>query len=155
LRPGSFDEAPKGTRELVGIGDVELDVPAQLFGGSRYGAESVFDPEQDPAFWASNLGSARAIQNQITELSEAMDDRPVLSMFTKMTPEASNFALHTLDSLLGYQQPDRLPKAKRQQLDRDIRQGTPKQGKFPGFPGFENPEDVLLAAKWTLNFASI
>jgi hypothetical protein len=147
LRPGSFDEAPKGTRELVGIGDVELDVPAQLFGGSRYGAESVFDPEQDPAFWASNLGSARAIQNQITELSQAMDDRPVLSMFTKMTPEASNFALHTLDALLGYQQPHRLPKTKRQQLERAIRKGTPKQGKFPGFPGFENPEDVLLAAK--------
>jgi hypothetical protein len=147
LRPGSFDEAPKGTRELVGIGDVELDVPAQLFGGSRYGAESVFNPEQDPAFWASNLGSARAIQNQITELSGAMDDRPVLSMFTKMTPEASNFALHTLDALLGYQQPHRLPKTKRQQLERAIRKGTPKQGKFPGFPGFENPEDVLLAAK--------
>ena len=147
LRAGSLEQAPKGTRELIGIGDVELDVPVQLYGGPRFGAESVPTPEEDPAFWASNLGSARAIQNQITELSESMGDRPVLSMFTKMTPESSNFALHTLDSLLGYQQPDRLPKGKRQQLDRIIRQGTPKQGKFPGFPGFENPEDVLLAAK--------
>ena len=147
LRAGSLEQAPKGTRELIGIGDVELDVPVQLYGGPRFGAESVPTPEEDPAFWASNLGSARAIQNQITELSESMGNRPVLSMFTKMTPESSNFALHTLDSLLGYQQPDRLPKGKRQQLDRIIRQGTPKQGKFPGFPGFENPEDVLLAAK--------
>lgn len=147
LRSGTLEQAPKGTKELVGIEGVELDVPAQLYGGPRFGAESVTEAGADPAYWASNLGPARAIQNQVTELSQAMGDRPVLSMFTKMTPEASNFAMHTLESMLGYQQPHRLPKTRREQLDRLIRKGTPKQGKFPGFPGFENPEDVLLAAK--------
>lgn len=139
LRGGSLDEPPRGTHELVGIEDVEFDVPVQLYGGPRYGDED--------KFWASNITAASGIQNPVTKFSQAMGDRPVIGMYTKMTPDSSRFALHLLDSLLAYQQPHRLPKKARAELTKLVRAGNPKAGKFPGFAGFDDPETVLLQAK--------
>ena len=139
LRGGSLNEPPRGTHELVAIDDVEFDVPVQLYGGPRYGDEE--------KFWASNVSAASGIQNPVTEFSQAMGDRPVIGMYTKMTPESSRFALHTLDSLLAYQQPHRLPKKTRAELTKLVKAGNPKAGKFPGFAGFDDPETVLLQAK--------
>jgi hypothetical protein len=147
VRPGSLMQAPRGTRELSGIEDVEFEVPVQLYGGPRYGAESQFSEGVDPAFWASNLSAARGIQNPVSEFSQAMEGAPVLGMYTKMTPESSTYALHTLDALLAYQQPEKLSKTKREQLTRLIKKGTPKEGKFPGFVGFDDPASVLLQAR--------
>jgi hypothetical protein len=147
LRTGSLTQAPKGTKELLGIEDVNFDVPVQLFGGPRYGAESQMPSGVDTPFWASMQSPASAIQNQVTALSEKLGGVPITSMYTKMTPESSNYAMHMLDSLLAYQQPHRLSKAKREQLDQVIRAGDVKGREFPGFPGFENPEDVLLQAR--------
>jgi hypothetical protein len=147
LRTGSLTQAPKGTKELLGIEDVNFDVPVQLFGGPRYGAESQMPSGVDTPFWASMQSPASAIQNQVTALSEKLGGVPIASMYTKMTPESSNYAMHMLDSLLAYQQPHRLSKAKREQLDQVIRAGDLKGREFPGFPGFENPEDVLLQAR--------
>jgi hypothetical protein len=139
LRGGSLNEPPRGTHELVGVGDVDFDVPVQLYGGPRYGDEE--------KFWASNVSAASGIQNPVTEFSQAMGDRPVIGMYTKMTPESSRFALHTLDSLLAYQKPHRLPKKTRSELTKLVKAGNPKAGKFPGFAGFDDPETVLLQAK--------
>jgi len=147
MRPSSLLQAPRGTRELVGIEDVEFDAPVQLYGGPRYGAESQFPKGVDPAFWASNLSAARAIQNPVNKFSEAMGGAPVLGMYTKMTPGSSTYAMHLLDSLLAYQQPEKLSKTKRNQLSRLIREGTAQTGKFPGFEGFDNPASVLLQAR--------
>jgi hypothetical protein len=104
-------------------------------------------PDVDTPFWASMQSPASAIQNQVTALSEELGGAPVASMYTKMTPQSSNYAMHMLDSLLAYQQPHRLSKAKRDQLDQVIRSGNLKSGEFPGFSGFKNPEDVLLQAR--------
>ena len=147
VRPSSLMEAPKGTRELVSLAGKDLDVPAQLYGGPRYGAESQIPEGVDPAFWASNIGAARGIQNPVTEFSQVMEGAPVLGMYTKMTPESSTYALHTLDSLLGYQEPHRLSKTKREQLNRLVKKGNLKAGKFPGFVGFDDPASVLLQAR--------
>jgi hypothetical protein len=140
-RAGTLMQVPVGTAELKRLGDVELEQGVQLFGGPRYGAGM---PDQH--FWASGLGAARAIQNRITDLSK-VHEAPVLGQYIKMSPESTNFALHNLDALLAYQQPEKLSKTKREMLEREIRKGSPKYGSFPGFAGFDDPIDVLLQAQ--------
>jgi hypothetical protein len=139
---GSLSEVHEGAEELRRLGDVEFEKtesgPVQLFGGPRYGAYS----ERD--FWGSNLGPARAIQNTVDELGAL---GPVYGQYIKMSPESTNFALHNLDALLAYLQPEKLSKSKLEILNREIRKGSPKYGKFPGFSGFENPIDVLLQSQ--------
>jgi hypothetical protein len=141
-KPGSLSEIHEGAEELRRLGDVEFEKtesgPVQLFGGSRYGAYS----ERD--FWGSNLGPARAIQNTVDELGAL---GPVYGQYIKMSPESTNFALHNLDALLAYLQPEKLSKSKLEILNREIRKGSPKYGKFPGFSGFEDPIDVLLQSQ--------
>jgi hypothetical protein len=140
-KPGSLSQIHEGAAELKRLGDVEFEHPVQLFGGPRYGAYSPNDE-----FWASNIGPARAIQNRVTALSQAID-APVLGEYIKMAPESTNFALHNLDALLSYMQPEKLGKKKLQELNAEIRKGSPKYGKFPGFSGFEDPVDVLLQSQ--------
>jgi hypothetical protein len=141
-KPGSLSEIHEGAEELRRLDDVEFEKtesgPVQLFGGSRYGAYS----ERD--FWGSNLGPARAIQNTVDELGAL---GPVYGQYIKMSPESTNFALHNLDALLAYLQPEKLSKSKLEILNREIRKGSPKYGKFPGFSGFEDPIDVLLQSQ--------
>jgi hypothetical protein len=141
-KPGSLSEVHEGAEELRRLGDVEFEKtesgPVQLFGGPRYGAYS----ERD--FWGSNLGPARAIQNTVDELGAL---GPVYGQYIKMSPESTNFALHNLDALLAYLQPEKLSKSKLEILNREIRKGSPKYGKFPGFSGFEDPIDVLLQSQ--------
>lgn len=140
IKPGTLSSIHEGGVELRRLGDVEFGVDnptgaVQLFGGPRYADES---------FWASNLGPARAIQNTVNELGEL---GPVYGQYIKMAPASTNFALHNLDALLAYQQPEKLSKSKIRQLNREIRRGSPKYGDFPGFQGFEDPIDVLLQAQ--------
>lgn len=138
--PGTLGSVHEAGVELRRLGDVEFGPdsptgPVQLFGGPRYGLRN---------FWASNLGPAQGIQNTVNELGQL---GPVYGQYIKMSPESTNFALHNLDALLAYQQPERLSKAKRQELTRAVREGSPKYGKFPGFAGFDDPIDVLLQAQ--------
>lgn len=140
-KPGSLSQIHEGAAELRKLGDVEFQHPVQLFGGPRYGA---YNPGEE--FWASNIGPARTLQNRITATSEALD-APVLGQYIKMSPESTNFALHNLDALLSYMEPEKLSKSKLQELNEEIRKGSPKLGQFPGFAGFEDPIDVLLQSQ--------
>lgn len=138
-KEGTLSQIHEGAAELKRLGDVEFEHPVQLFGGPQYGA---FAPDEH--FWASNLGPARGVQNIVTELGQ---DAPVYGQYIKMSPESTNFALHNLDALLAYMKPEQLSKSKLEKLNREIRKGSPKYGKFPGFQGFEDPVDVLLQAQ--------
>jgi hypothetical protein len=140
-KPGTLSQIHEGAAELKRLGDVEFESPVQLFGGPRYGA---YNPGEE--FWASNIGPARTLQNRVTSTSEALD-APVLGQYIKMSPESTNFALHNLDALLSYMQPEKLGKKSLQELNDEIRKGSPKLGKFPGFAGFEDPIDVLLQSQ--------
>lgn len=140
-RAGALSQTPTATAELKRLGDVDFEQGVQLFGGPRYGAGM-----PDDRFWASGLGAARAVQNRITDLSK-MHDAPVLGQYIKMSPESTNYALHNLDALLAYQQPEKLNKAQRELLEGEIRKGSPKYGQFPNFAGFDDPMDVLLQAQ--------
>jgi hypothetical protein len=140
-KPGTLSQIHEGAEELKRLGDVEFESPVQLFGGPRYGA---YSPGEE--FWASNIGPARTLQNRVTSTSEALD-APVLGQYIKMSPESTNFALHNLDALLSYMQPEKLGKKSLQELNDEIRKGSPKLGKFPGFAGFEDPIDVLLQSQ--------
>jgi hypothetical protein len=140
-RAGVLSQAPTATAELKRLGDVDFEQGVQLFGGPRYGAGM-----PDNRFWASGLGAARAVQNRVTDLAE-MHDAPVLGQYIKMSPESTNYALHNLDALLAYQQPEKLNKAQRELLEGEIRKGSPKYGQFPNFAGFDDPMDVLLQAQ--------
>jgi hypothetical protein len=140
-RAGTLSQAPTATAELKRLGDVDFEQGVQLFGGPRYGAGM-----PDNRFWASGLGAARAVQNRVTDLAE-MHDAPVLGQYIKMSPESTNYALHNLDALLAYQQPEKLNKAQRELLEGEIRKGSPKYGQFPNFAGFDDPMDVLLQAQ--------
>jgi hypothetical protein len=139
-KPGELGSVHEGGVELRRLGDVEFTDsptgPVQLFGGPRYG-----DKE---SFWASNLGPAMGIQNVVTDLGEF---GPVFGQYIKMSPPSTNFALHNLDALLAYQRPELLNKSQMRELNKVIREGSPKYGKFPGFAGFEDPIDVLLQAQ--------
>jgi hypothetical protein len=137
-RAGSFDDPARATVELTRVGDITPDSPVPLFGGPRYGG--------DEKFWASNLGAATPIQSNVNSLGE-LYDAPVLGKYIKMAPDSANFAMHNLDSLLAIQRPEQLSKGKLEQLNRLIRKGSPKYGKFPGFPGFDDPVDVLLQSQ--------
>jgi hypothetical protein len=140
-RAGTLSQAPTATAEVKRLGDVDFEQGVQLFGGPRYGAGM-----PDNRFWASGLGAARAVQNRVTDLAE-MHDAPVLGQYIKMSPESTNYALHNLDALLSYQQPEKLNKAQRELLEGEIRKGSPKYGQFPNFAGFDDPMDVLLQAQ--------
>lgn len=137
-RAGSFDDPARATVELTRVGDITPDSPVPLFGGPRYG--------DDEKFWASNLGAATPIQSNVNALGE-LYDAPVLGKYIKMAPDSANFAMHNLDSLLAIQRPEQLSKGKLEQLNRLIRNGSPKYGKFPGFSGFDDPVDVLLQSQ--------
>ena len=137
-RAGSFDDPARATVELTRVGDITPDSPVPLFGGPRYGNYE--------RFWASNFGAATPIQSNVNALGE-LYDAPVLGKYIKMAPDSANFAMHNLDSLLAIQRPEQLSKGKLEQLNRLIRKGSPKYGKFPGFPGFDDPVDVLLQSQ--------
>lgn len=135
---GTLEELAKPTVELTRVGDITPDHPVPLFGGPRYG--------NDERFWASNYGAAAPIQNSANELAQLFE-APVMGKYIKMAPDSANFALHNLDALLSIQQPERLNKGARNELTKLVKQGSPKYGKFPGFAGFEDPQDVLLQAQ--------
>jgi hypothetical protein len=137
-KAGSLSESAKPTVELTRVGDITPDFPVPLFGGPRFG--------DDEKFWASNIGAAKPIQTNVTELSEFYDS-PVLGKYIKMAPDSANFAIHNLDSLLAIQRPERLNPGKMEQLNKVIREGSPKYGKFPNFAGFDDPVDVLLQSQ--------
>lgn len=135
---GTLEEVARPTVELTRVGDITPEYPVPLFGGPRYG--------NDERFWASNYGAAAPIQNSTNELAK-MFEVPVMGQYIKMAPDSANFALHNLDALLSIQQPERLNKGARNELNKLIKQGSPKYGKFPGFAGVEDPQDVLLQAQ--------
>ena len=142
LEAGSLENVAKPTVELTRVGDITPEHPVPLFGGPRYG--------NDERFWASNYGAAVPIQNRADKLSELYES-PILGQYIKMAPDSGNFALHNLDALLAIQQPEKLSKAKMEKLNREIKAGSPKYGKFPGFVGFEDPIDVLLQSQLDSN----
>jgi len=124
-----------GTRQLRQVGNVVLDQPVQLFGGTEYGLDN-----PNNAFWASNLGAAKRVQNIVNDLGE---EYPILGQYIKMGPGSENFAMHNLDALLSVLQPHNLSPEKREALTQMIRKGVPGQS-FGTFSGFDDPKQVML-----------
>ena len=142
VKKGTLESSAQPSVELTRVGDVVPEHPVPLFGGPRYGNEE--------RFWASNLGAAQPVQNRANKLGEEYG-APVLGQYIKMAPDSANFAMHNLDALLAIQQPEKLPKAKMEDLNKLIREGSKKYGKFPNFVGFQDPLDVLLNTQFNSN----
>ena len=128
---------------LHGIGERQFENPVPLFGGYKYGAHG--NPN---GAWAGNITAARAIQNNVNKLVNEGHGDKVYGQYVKMTPQSLDYALHNLDALLEHQQTHKLPKDVLENLNELMRnQKTAGHGKMPSFPGFEDPNEVLLHAQ--------
>ena len=135
-------ESPQAAVSIAGIGERKFDRPVGQFGGKDYGT---YD---HPYGWAGNISGVRPLSNASIELNKLYPEAPIIGQFVKMTPESLNFAVHNLDTLLAYQRPDMFPKKYKAQLTKMIRD-EPYRGfpAYPEFSGFDDPAELLLAAK--------
>jgi hypothetical protein len=134
--------APKAGEYLESIGGEKLDKPVGLYGGKDYGAFG------HPEGWASDLGASAGMFNVVKKLAEENPERKVYGHYHKMSPEALNHAVHMLDAVISHHKPHASPMERIAMLNRLMREETTTTSKhdvpYPEFPGFENPEDVML-----------
>jgi len=133
---------PKAGEYLHGIGGEPLESPVPMYGGKDYGAYG------HPEGWASDLGASAGLFNVVKGLAAEDPSRTILGHYHKMSPESLNHAVHMMDAVLSYHQPHKAPPEKIEQLNhlmRDVQTTTTKTDiPYPEFPGFENPNDVML-----------
>ena len=135
-------EMPKAGEYLHAIGDTPLESPVPLYGGKDYGAYG------HPEGWASDLSASAGLFNTVKKLAQEDPERIVLGHYHKMSPESLHHAMHMMDSVLSYHQPHKQPKEKIEALNHLMRNVATTTAKndipYPEFPGFENPNDVML-----------
>jgi hypothetical protein len=134
--------APKAGEYLESIGGEKLDKPVGLYGGKDYGAFG------HPEGWASDLGASAGMFNVVKKLAEENPERQIYGHYHKMSPEALNHAVHMLDAVISHHKPHASPMERIAMLNRLMREETTTTSKhdvpYPEFPGFENPEDIML-----------
>jgi hypothetical protein len=137
--PGGY---PKAGEYLQGIGGEALEKPVPMFGGKDYGAYG------HPEGWASDLGASAGMFNVVKKLAEEDPERTILGHYHKMSPESLNHAVHMMDAVLSHHRPHEAPAEKIVELNHLMRNVSTTTNKndvpYPEFPGFENPNDVML-----------
>lgn len=126
------------SKDLYSVGETVLERPSPQYGGPQYGLYHDKDH-----FWASGLGAARRVQNLVREASEQYN-APVVGKYIMMGPDSINYAQHFADANL---QAIDLSKMNRRQIEgfnKLIRQGSPKSGPRPSFPGIEDKDAAYL-----------
>ena len=133
---------PKAGEYLRGVGGQKLESPVPMLGGYKYGAYG------HPSGWASDLGASAGLYNVVKKLYEENPEADIYGQYHKMTPASLNHAVHTLDAVLSHHQPHNAPPEVIENLNhlmRNVKTTTSKHDvPYPTFPGFENPNDVML-----------
>jgi hypothetical protein len=133
---------PKAGEYLRGVGGQKLESDVPMLGGYKYGAYG------HPKGWASDLGASAGLFNVVKKLYEENPESDIYGQYHKMTPASLNHAVHTLDSVLSHHQPHNAPPEKIAELNhlmRNVKTTTSKHDiPYPTFPGFENPNDIML-----------
>ena len=135
-------ENPKAGEYLHSIGEEKLESPVPMYGGKDYGAYG------HPEGWASDLGASAGMFNIVKRLHEEDPTRQIYGHYHKMSPESLNHAVHMMDAVMSHHRPHQLPKEHIEALNhlmRNVATTTSKSDvRYPEFPGFENPEDVMF-----------
>ena len=133
---------PKAGEYLRGVGGQKLESDVPMLGGYKYGAYG------HPSGWASDLGASAGLYNVVKKLYEENPEADIYGQYHKMTPASLNHAVHTLDAVLSHHQPHNAPPEVIENLNhlmRNVKTTTSKHDvPYPTFPGFENPNDVML-----------
>ena len=133
---------PKAGEYLRGVGGQKLEGDVPMLGGYKYGAYG------HPNAWASDLGASAGLYNVVKKLYEENPEADIYGQYHKMTPASLNHAVHTLDAVLSHHQPHNAPPEVIENLNHLMRNVKTTTGKhdvpYPTFPGFENPNDVML-----------
>ena len=133
---------PQAGELLSGIGTTQLEHDIPLFGGYDYGAYG------GPDAWASDLGASAGMFNVVKGLHKENPDQDIYGHYHKMTPDSLNHAVHMLDAVMHYHQPHKSGANRISYLNhlmQNVKTTTDKNDiPYPEFPGFENPEDVML-----------
>ena len=133
---------PKAGEYLHKIGKEKMERPVPLYGGKDYGAYGKH------AGWASDLGASAGMFNVVKKLAKEDPEREIYGHYHKMSPESLNHAVHMMDAVLSYHRPHEAPQEKIDELNhlmRNVRTTTSKKNiPYPDFPGFENPNEVIL-----------
>ena len=137
LKIGVSGDATIADKVLHRAGPYELDLPSPQHGGPLFalGGEGA---------WASNNPIAATFQKRVQELSQAHGDAPTLGQFVAMGPKGSHFALHLADANLRAIDLSKMTEKQIETVNDIIRQGTPKSGPRPGFPGIEDKDSAYL-----------
>jgi hypothetical protein len=125
-------------KDLYSVGETVLERPSPQFGGPLYGLYHDKDH-----FWASGLGAARRVQNLAREASEQYG-APVIGKYVMMGPESINYAQHFADANLQAIDLSKMTKRQVEGFNKLIRQGSPKSGPRPSFPGIEDKDAAYL-----------
>lgn len=125
-------------------------------GGAKFGLGRMLDPEQERAFWASNLGPASNFQNKVNEIAQKFDTDQVTAYHLAMGQMANNFAQHFADANMRAIDYSKLNKNQMEIFDSIIAYGykdptTKEMVKFPEWPGIANPEASLEMMKQNPN----
>ena len=133
---------PKAGEYLHAIGGEKLESPVPMYGGKDYGAYG------HPEGWASDLGASAGMFNVVKRLAAEDPSRKILGHYHKMSPDSLNHAVHMMDAVLSYHQPHKADPERIAMLNhlmREVKTTTDKNDvPYPEFPGFENPNDVML-----------
>jgi len=133
---------PKAGEYLHKIGSEKMEHPVGLYGGKDYGAYG------QPHGWASDLGASAGMYNLVKMLAKEDPEREIYGHYHKMSPESLNHAVHMMDAVLSYHRPHEAPQEKIDELNHLMRNVQTTKSKknvpYPEFPGFENPNEVML-----------
>jgi hypothetical protein len=144
---GAQGDVTPGNRMLMSIDEQPLSVPVHLQAGPEWEL-------YNPSAWAASDQMAKTYMNRAGKAAEAYDADPYLH-YHKMTPDANFYAMHHLNSILGYLRPEELmlrdPKLYQQMVE-EIRTRDVGYGKHPEFEGFEDPLNLQIHAQMDPNF---
>lgn len=125
-------------KTLYGVGETRLASPAPQHGGPLYGLYN-----DEGQFWASGLGAARKVQNLARQASQQYD-APVLGNYVMMGPDSINYAQHFADANLQAIDLSKMTAKQVEGFNDLLRQGSPKSGPRPSFPGIEDKGSAYL-----------
>ena len=137
VKMGISGDTTSAEQVLHRAGPYTLEYPTQLYGGPLYGLGG-------EGAWASNNPIAANVQERINEISKAHGGAPVLGQYMAMGKKGSDFAQHFAEANLRAIDTTKMSPQQIEKLNELIRQGSPKSGPRPSFPGIEDKADAYL-----------
>ena len=124
----SMSDRTRAGANLIGINDVEFDVPVNLQGGQDYMFEN---PGQ---VWASAKAPSSKILKEAKQIKETTGQDPLLLPW-RMAPTGGDFATMTGETMLKYASAA-MPKGAKRSLNARLKK------MIPGWGGVDSPESI-------------